>query len=339
MSERPASSEMLPPTAPVAPSSPRWRQALKPFASVPTPVLFLVAAAIAVVFLARRGRLAEIEPAMRSVSPWMVTAILTVYAASIVLLCVRWQVLTRLAGGDPPFMKSAEVFLTSVIVNYAAPIGLAVPTRAALTVRDLGLAPAQSAAVVGWELIMDAGTLLLIGCFWLVFGGLEVLPGLISSERMLLVLVLGVTVMVLAVATLLFIPKLRRKLVEFVLPLLRYPVERPGEAVQAIVLTVIYWLMQMATMSALLIALGVPFSVPLITGLMGFPVLIGMVSPVPGGAGIREALMAAAAQVSGVASAPVILAAVAYRLALFIVTPVIWSGLWLVRRIVARNAS
>ena len=95
----------------------------------------------------------------------------------------------------------------------------------------------------------------------------------------------------------------------------------------------------MATMSALLIALGVPFSVPLITGLMGCPVLIGMVSPVPGGAGIREALMAAAAQVSGVASAPVILAAVAYRLALFIVTPVIWSGLWLVRRIVARNAS
>jgi uncharacterized membrane protein YbhN (UPF0104 family) len=256
-----------------------------------------------------------------------------------VLLCMRWQVLTRLAGGDPPFTRSAEVFLTSVIVNYAAPIGLAVPTRAALSVRDLGLAPAQSAAVVGWELILDAGSLLLIGCVWLILGGLDLLPGMISPELVVLVIVLSLAVMAAAVATLFFIPTLRRKLVDFVLPLLRYPVERPIQAAQAVSLTTIYWLLQMAMMSALLVTLGVPFSVPLISGLMGFPMLIGMLSPVPGGAGVREALMAAAARLSGVASAPVILAAVAYRLALFIVTPIIWGGLRITRRIVARNSS
>lgn len=268
----------------------------------------------------------------------MLAAILAGYGASIVLLCVRWQVLTRLAGGDPPFTRSAEVFLTSVIVNYAAPIGLAVPTRAALTVRDLGLAPAQSAAVVGWELILDAGALLLIGCCWLLLGGLEVLSGMISGERMLVVVGLGLVVTAAAVGTLFLVPTLRREIVAFLAPLLHYPVERPLQAAHAVALTIVYWLMQMATMAALLGALGVPFSVTLITGLMGFPVLIGMLSPVPGGAGIREALMAAAARLTGVATAPVILAAVAYRLALFIVTPIIWGGLWIVRRIVARSS-
>ena len=43
--------------------------------------------------------------------------------------------------------------------------------------------------------------------------------------------------------------------------------------------------------------------------------------------------MAAAAQLEGVAAAPVVLAAVAYRIALFIVTPVVWAVARMVRSI------
>lgn len=340
MTESPNPSETLPAAhMPSRASAAGWRRLLQPIAAIPTPVLFVAAAFAAIVLLARQGRLAEIEPAIRSVSPWLVVAILAGYGASIVLLCVRWQVLTRLAGGDPPFIKSAEVFLTSVIVNYAAPIGLAVPTRAALTVRDLGLAPAQSAAVIGWELILDAGALLLIGCCWLLLGGQEVLQGMVGPERLLLAIVLGLVVLAAAVGALFITPSLRSKLMGFLLPLLHYPLDRPVQAAQAVALTIVYWIMQMATMGALLGVLGVPFSMPLITGLMGFPVLIGMLSPVPGGAGVREALMAAAARLSGVSSPPVILAAVTYRLALFIVTPIIWGALRLFRRFVARSST
>ena len=92
---------------------------------------------------------------VRDVHPARVVAILLVYAASILLLGIRWHALVRMAGGAPHWTSSAEVFLTSVIVNYAAPIGLAVPTRAALTVRDLELSPSQSGAVVGWEAALD----------------------------------------------------------------------------------------------------------------------------------------------------------------------------------------
>jgi uncharacterized membrane protein YbhN (UPF0104 family) len=72
-------------------------------------------------------------------------------------------------------------------------------------------------------------------------------------------------------------------------------------------------------------------------GLMGLPMLIGMLSPVPGGAGVREALMAGMAGVEGQPGAPVLLAAVAYRLALFVVTPIVWGGLRVVRMLTART--
>ena len=89
--------------------------------------------------------------------------------------------------------------------------------------------------------------------------------------------------------------------------------------------------MQMGVMAGLLHLFGAGATTSLVFGIMGLPVLIGMLSPVPGGAGIREALMAGAAQLDGVPAGPVILAAVAYRLALFIVTPAIWTAVRLVR--------
>ena len=121
-------------------SSPR-RRWFSPLLAVPTPVIFVVAAALATLLFWRQGRLTEIVDSVRDVHPGRVVAILLVYAASILLLGIRWHALVRMAGGAPHWTSSAEVFLTSVIVNYAAPIGLAVPTRAALTVRDLETEP------------------------------------------------------------------------------------------------------------------------------------------------------------------------------------------------------
>jgi uncharacterized membrane protein YbhN (UPF0104 family) len=65
--------------------------------------------------------------------------------------------------------------------------------------------------------------------------------------------------------------------------------------------------------------------------LITIPVLVGMLSPVPGGAGIREALMIGIAHVEGVDSAIVLLAALMYRVALFAAIPIVYAGVrvWL----------
>jgi uncharacterized membrane protein YbhN (UPF0104 family) len=298
---------------------------------VPTPALFVLAAALATIVLWRRGSLEEIGPALRDLPPQRVVGILVIYALSMLVLALRWHVLAKMAGGAPDLVTSAEVFLTSVIVNYAAPIGLAVPTRAALTVRDLQLSPIASGAVVGWELVLDLIALSAISAGWLALGGMARL-GVLAIEPKAVVLLVAVVLAAVAVATIAFrvSPRVRR-LAGAANHMVQLPTRRPDMMFLAGGLTVIFWSVQTGVMAGLIDSFGATPSLGLLLGVMGLPILIGMFSPVPGGAGVRETLMATAAGLQGVATAPILLAAIAYRLALFAVTPVVWSGLRLAR--------
>jgi glycosyltransferase 2 family protein len=306
----------------------RW---FSPILAVPTPVIFAVAATLATILLWRQGGLTEIVDAVLTVHPGRVVAILLVYAASILLLGIRWHTLVRMAGGAPHWSSSAEVFLTSVIVNYAAPIGLAVPTRAALTVRDLQLSRGQSGAVVGWEAALDVMALTIVSAAWLLLGGSDLVRTMSVDSRALAILVVIVALGAVATRAVSQSAAIRSRFAPFAGRMLSSPVEHPMLALLALVLTGGFWAIQMGIMAALLQLFGVAVSLSLLFGIMGVPVLVGMLSPVPGGAGVREALMAAAARLAGISAGPVVLAAVAYRLALFLMTPLVWGVVRLVR--------
>ncbi len=228
---------------------------------------------------------------VRDVHPGRVVAILLVYAASILLLGIRWHALVRMAGGTPHWTSSAEVFLTSVIVNYAAPIGLAVPTRAALTVRDLELSPGQSGAVVGWEAALDVVALSrhlrrVARSWWIgsraddecrrsgprAPGGCrgpwcccDAAP---PADR-------------------------RRSALESLrLPVACFPARPSTRCWRSLPLRspVGSGASSLAIMAALLQLFGVAVSLSLLLGIMGVPVLVGMLSPVPGGAGCQRGI-------------------------------------------------
>jgi uncharacterized membrane protein YbhN (UPF0104 family) len=306
----------------------RW---FSPILAVPTPVIFGVAAALAVILLWRQGGLVKIMDSMHDVHPGRVVAILLVYAGSILLLGIRWHALVGMAGGAPHWTSSAEVFLTSVIVNYAAPIGLAVPTRAALTIRDLELSPSQSGAVVGWEAALDVGALSVISAAWLILGGSDLLQTMTVDGRILALIALVGALGAVAMSFASRSTAIRSRMAPFAGRMRSSPAEHPVLALVAIALTAGFWITQVGIMAALLALFGVSASLQLLLGIMGVPVLVGMLSPVPGGAGVREALMAAAARLGGTPAGPVVLAAVAYRLALFLVTPLVWGTVRLVR--------
>jgi uncharacterized membrane protein YbhN (UPF0104 family) len=305
---------------------------LAPLLAIPTPVIFVVGAIAAALLLWKGGALDDVGPSLRRVHPAAVLVILLAYAGSISILGARWHALTRAAGGDPPWAASGEVFLTSVIVNYAAPIGLAVPTRAALTVRDLGLLPAQSAAVVMWEALLDIATLAVISAVWIALGGFAALQSIALDTRVLLVAAIVVATIALAGVIIARLPRVRARLAPAARSIVSLPARSPRLALAAVALTALFWMLQMGVMAGLLRVFGAEVSLSLVLGVMGLPVLIGMLSPVPGGAGVREALMAAAAQLEGAPVGPVVLAAVAYRLALFIVTPAVWAVVRISRR-------
>ncbi len=312
----------------------RW---FAPLLAIPTPIIFVAAAALAVVLLWRQGALDEISDSLVDVHPGMMAGILGVYATSILVLGLRWHTLVRMAGGGPDWTASAEVFLTSVVINYAAPIGLAVPTRAALTVRDLRLSPGQSGAVVAWEAVLDICALGAISAAWLTVGGLDLVRSLAIDGRVLLLAGGAIVLAVVLVVALSRIAAVRIRVAPFTGNLRSGPSRRPLLALLAVTLTAVFWGMQIGVMAGLLGIFGVATAPSLLVGLMGLPVLIGMLSPVPGGAGVREALMAAVARLAGVAAGPVILAAVAYRLALFAVTPVVWGAVRVARAVLSRR--
>jgi uncharacterized protein (TIRG00374 family) len=306
----------------------RW---FSPILAVPTPVIFGVAAALAAILLWRQGRLVEIIDSMRDVHPGRAVVVLLIYAGSILLLGVRWHALVAMAGGAPHWTSSAEVFLTSVIVNYAAPIGLAVPTRAALTIRDLGLSPSQSGAVVGWEATLDVLALSVISAAWLILGGSDLVQTITVDSRALVLIAIAGGLGAIAIRFTSRSTAVRSRIAPFAGRMRSSPAEHPGLALVAVALTAGFWITQAGIMAALLALFGVSVSLQLLLGIMGVPVLVGMLSPVPGGAGVREALMAAAARLGGTPAGPVVLAAVAYRLALFLVTPIVWGAVRLVR--------
>jgi uncharacterized protein (TIRG00374 family) len=97
------------------------------------------------------------------------------------------------------------------------------------------------------------------------------------------------------------------------------------------IVSIIYWGMQVGVLWLLLKAVGVDAGPSLTLGLVSVPILVGMLSPVPGGAGVREALMIAMAHVYNVDSGAVLLAALVYRVALFAAIPILYAGvrLWL----------
>jgi uncharacterized membrane protein YbhN (UPF0104 family) len=128
----------------------------------------------------------------------------------------------------------------------------------------------------------------------------------------------------------------RSRVAPFLGELISGPGMHPALALLAVVLTALFWSAQIGVMAGLLGIFGVTPSPPLLLGVMGLPVLIGMLSPVPGGAGVREALMVATAGLEAVPAGPVILAAVAYRLALFVVTPVVWGAVRLAAGVMGR---
>lgn len=312
----------------------RW---LAPLLAIPTPVIFVTAAVIAVVLLWRGGALEQIGGSLDAVHPGAVAGLLGVYATSILVLGLRWHTLVRMAGGGPQWTTSAEVFLTSVIINYAAPIGLAVPTRAALTVRDLRLTPGQSGAVVTWEAGLDIAALGAISAAWLALGGLDLVRTLAVDGRVVLLAGSVLVLAVLLAVALSRIDSVRARIAPFTGNLISGPGRYPALALLALLLTAAFWGMQIGVMAGLLGIFGVAPAPSLLFGIMGLPVLIGMLSPVPGGAGVREALMAAVARLDGVPAGPVLLAAVAYRLALFVVTPIVWGAVRVVRTILDRR--
>jgi uncharacterized membrane protein YbhN (UPF0104 family) len=307
------------------------RSLLRRLLAIPTPVVFLLSVGIAVLLLWQQGAVTDIGPALRSANIGQMALAFALYLAGLVLLCLRWHVLVKMIGGNSDGLRASEAFVTSVAINYAAPLSLAIPSRALLTMRALGLNRTETAGLTFWEVAADLLVLALATLLWLLVGGWRGEDLGLDNGYVYLGVFLAVCAVLAIVAALVMIQRLRALAIALygrVAPGLRYPRQRPRPAAFALGLTGVFWITQGLVLWTMLQAIdGESPPASLVLGLVSLPILIGMLSPVPGGAGIREALMIAVAGVHGAGEASVLLAGVTYRIALFAALPVLYGAI------------
>ncbi len=294
-------------------------------ASIPTPAIFLGSIGIAVLVLWQSGDVGSVVDSLRDANPWLLVLGAVIYLVGLFLLCIRWHSLVIMIHGSSNFGRAGEAFLTSVVINYAAPVGLAVPTRAALTKRALGLSLTETSAVALWEVGADVIVLGIGSMIWLVLGGYSESNFSLTGQSPLVYLGALIVIAVGGAVVLFGLRSMRLATIRTrVMSVLTFPSRSPKQAAITLAITAAYWVLQGVVLAIMLNALDVDPSVLLVLGITSIPILVGMLSPLPGGAGVRETLMGGIARVHGVAVSPVIFAAVAYRLALFASIPVLY---------------
>lgn len=314
------------------------KKGIRKLLRVPTPVIFLVCVLVASVLLWWQGSLAELWDVVKRAETGPMLLAAPVYLVSLWLLAIRWHELVRMAQGWSDLPRAAEAFLTSVVINYAAPVGLAVPSRAALTKRALGMDKHATGVVALWEIGMDVIVLGVASVIWLATarGSTSAVTEELGANASRYTNYGLIGLVLVAVLLVVFFRKAeqRRRAIHFLSRIIVSPAERPVVAIQAFLVTVAYWVTQGIVLALLVHAMGVDVSFQLILGLTSLPMLVGMLSPIPGGAVVREAMMYVVARLAGVPGAEVVAAAVIYRMALFAAIPILYgiTRLWLAKR-------
>ena len=305
--------------------------------AVPTTAIFGISLILAVVMLYLTGALSGVVDAVRDADLPTLALSAPIYLASLWVLAYRWHLLVRMAKGSSNLPKAAEAFLTSVIINYAAPVGLAVPSRAALTKRALGLNASQTGTIALWEIAFDVLVLGSGAAIWMLIadGAPDEVRREIAQSSTSYLLAGAALIVLAAIAAVIASrkPGLRQKVTSIGRTIMVAPSKRPAEAGLTLAVSLIYWILQGVVLWMLITALGVTVSAPFMLGFTSLPILVGMLSPIPGGAAVREGLMYVVARLSGFGSEAdaILAAALIYRFALFAAIPILFglNKIWL----------
>jgi len=97
-------------------------------------------------------------------------------------------------------------------------------------------------------------------------------------------------------------------------------------------LTLLYWSLQVVVIGLLFWALGIDFTIIYVLGVATVPGLAGMLAPLPGGVGVREAVTVALTTVTGISAATLVTLAIAQRVLLVAALPLSLGLVRIVRR-------
>jgi glycosyltransferase 2 family protein len=286
------------------------------------PIVILLAFALT-------GHLGSALRSLADVSAWWALPLVLVGIALPVSHAWRWCYLLKRVDSEISVAGSARVTALASLLNYAAPGFLGAPAKAIFARDAHGVPVGRSLPTLAAEQLLDAALLAIGGVVAIVIAGpvmYGVAAGAISLELMLAATVTFAVVIAVGIA---FWIIARRFLPGFVTAVHQATVMllRSRENLRPIAaLTVTRWLLDMVAIGIASAAIGLRLNLFDILLVANLSLLIGLVAPVPGGLGVREAVMASLAGAVGVSIPAMLALAVLHRAGLAAGLPVVLVG-------------
>ncbi len=251
----------------------------------------------------------------------------------------RWQLMLRAISQELPLTAAIELTVTSSLINYAVPGYVGSPAKGLLARQTYGIGLGRSVPTLAVEQALDALVLVIGAAVGLVLAGPSSLSWLASSLDRSLVVVIGLLVVIGLMTLLLAGYLLRRRARHFIDALVassRMLANNRQHRTAILLLTVARWVADSATIWVAAAALGVDLGTTALLLLTNIPLLLGLVSPFPGGVGLREGAMAAIAGMINLTITGIVAAAVLHRAVMVAALPVLlgiirmtkWGASW-----------
>jgi uncharacterized membrane protein YbhN (UPF0104 family) len=232
----------------------------------------------------------------------------------------RWQLVMRALGTDLSPRLAADLTVSASLVNYAGPGYLGAPAKAFLANRSANAPYRRSLLSMAFEQGLDFLVLLAGSALAILLLGPNRLGALLpGGDPMLQALVAGgaVTLLVLLAA-------LGRRRIARAWDRIREAFRTLAGRIDrraVVLLTLAYWLAQVAVVALLLWALRLPLTLTTVLALATLPLLAGQVAPLPGGVGAREAAIVALSGATGATASGLLGLAVLQRVLLVAALP------------------
>jgi uncharacterized membrane protein YbhN (UPF0104 family) len=281
-----------------------------------TGVVFVVGLLVATALLWITGVLADTWDGLVDAQPLPLALVVVVGMTLPLVHAWRWQVVMRSLGVSLTLGEACDITVSSALINYASPGFVGASAKAVLANQTRSVPYSSSALSIGFEHTLDltlmaasAGVAILIIGPAAFRDAASPLQGLASAG----VVAGGLAIVAIALT------------LAWRFGALRY-IRSLGGAARTLgrqvnpyavgVLTLLYWFLQIVVTGLMFWALGIDFIVIDVLGVVTVPGLAGMIAPLPGGVGVREAVTVALTTVTGIGAATLVTLAIVQRVLL-----------------------
>ncbi|CAN5696904.1 hypothetical protein BH23CHL2_BH23CHL2_02030 [soil metagenome] len=311
---------------------------MRRFRRNPVPFFFWGGLVAATAALWLTGVLGDAWDGLREAKPLPLALVLLVGMALPLVHAWRWQVVMRSLDVSLGIGEASEISVSSALINYASPGFVGASAKAVLANQTRSVPYRSSALSIGFEHALDLGLMVITATIAILIIGPSAFRDAASPIESLasvavVAIALAVVVVVLLVAWRLGLARQVRNLL-FSARQLGVRVNRTAVGG----LTLLYFLLQVASVGLMFWALGIELVVIDVMAIATVPVLAGMLAPVPGGIGIREAVTVALSAIIGATAATLVTLAIVQRVLLVAALPLALALVRLVRRVMVRFA-